>query len=96
MRNIDKVDTIYINKAEYYHTTGSLIRTYINQPIFIAPMETLEIVINQTDKEGGSGANLLFDWSTKPNVKEPYFEAVMISTTGSQGLSFVTQGRRID
>lgn len=92
LRNTNRVDTIYVNKAEYFDTQGNLIRTYFNQPIFIAPMETVEIVIDEQDQEGGTGANFLFDWMVKKNTREPLFEGVMISTSGQQGLSFTTQG----
>jgi len=59
-------------------------------------METVEIVIDEKDQEGGTGANFLFDWSIKPNSHEPYFEGVMISTSGQQGLSFTTEGKRVE
>lgn len=96
MRNTNRTDTIYINRAEYYDTSGKLIRTYIKRPVFVAPMETVEIIIDENDKMGGSGANFLFDWTIKDGVHEPLFEAVMISTAGSLGLSFVTEGKRLE
>lgn len=96
MRNTNRRDTIYINHAEYYHTSGELIRTYFKHPVFIAPMETVEIIIDEVDREGGSGANFMFDWTMKAGLHEPFFEAVMISVAGSQGLSFITQGRRVE
>jgi hypothetical protein len=85
-----------LEKTEYFNTKGDLIRTYFNKMIFIAPMETVEIVIDEKDKVGGTGANFLFDWKIKPNTNEPAFEGVMISTSGQQGISFTTHGRRID
>lgn len=96
IRNTNRADSIFINRAEYFNTAGDLIRTYFNYPIFIAPMETVEIIIDQADRSGGSGANFLFDWTIKKGKYEPLFEAVMISTTSSQGISFVTEGRRIN
>jgi hypothetical protein len=95
MRNTTLTDTLYIEKAEYFDTAGKSIRTYFDQPIFIAPMETVEIVIDEIDQEGGTGANFLFNWRIKPESNEPLFEGVMISTSGQQGLSFTTQGKRI-
>jgi hypothetical protein len=95
MRNTNRADTVYITKAEYFDTGGKLLRTYFDRPIFIVPMETLEIILGERDPHGGSGANFLFDWATKPGANEPYFEAVMISTSGQQGLSFMTQGKRV-
>jgi hypothetical protein len=95
MRNTTLTDTLYIEKAEYFDTAGKSIRTYFDQPIFIAPMETVEIVIDEIDQDGGTGANFLFSWRIKPESNEPLFEGVMISTSGQQGLSFTTQGKRI-
>lgn len=96
MRNTNLRDTIYINKAEYFDTKGNAIRTYFDFPIYIKPMETVEIVIDEKDRSGGTGANFLFHWTMKPSSHEPYFEGVMISTSGQQGLSFTTQGKRIE
>jgi len=95
MRNINLHDTIFINKATYYNTHGALIRTYFTKTIFIAPMETVEIVIDEIDQEGGTGANFLFDWQINPVSNEPLFEGVMISTSGQQGLSFTTRGIKL-
>ena len=96
MRNINVGDTIFVNKAVYYDTHGHAVRSYFEQPIFIAPLETVEIVIDETDVEGGTGANFLFDWKIPTGAHEPFFEGVMISTSGQQGLSFTTQGKRVD
>ena len=92
MRNTNRQDTLYIIKAEYFNTSGELIRSYFKQPIFIGPLETVEIIIDQIDKEGGTGANFLFDWKIKPTSNDPLFEGVMISTLSQQGLSFTTHG----
>lgn len=96
MRNTNRKDTIYLHKAEYFNTHGVSIRTYFNTTIFLAPMETVEIIIDETDREGGTGANFIFDWSVKPTTNEPLFEGVMISTSGQQGLSFTTAGIKIN
>ncbi|MFA0964110.1 DUF3124 domain-containing protein [Roseivirga sp. BDSF3-8] len=95
MRNTSPDDTVFVKRAAYYNTGGHLIRTYFDRTIYIAPMETVEIVIDEVDQDGGTGANFLFDWQTGSGSTEPLFEAVMISTSGQQGLSFTTQGTRI-
>jgi hypothetical protein len=96
MRNTNRKDTIYINRADYYGTDGKLIRTYFDYPVFIAPMETAEIIIDEDDRSGGSGANFLFEWTIHRDTHEPLFEAVMISTASSQGISFVREGKRVE
>ncbi len=92
IRNTSLADSLFIITADYYNTKGELIRSYIKSPIFLAPMETIEIVIPRLDTSGGSGANFNFDWKIKDAKNAPLFETVMIWTTGTQGISFVTRG----
>lgn len=96
LRNTSIKDTIYLLKADYYDTHGVLLKTYITNPIYLAPLETIEIVINESDVSGGTGSNFLFDWNIPVHCSEPIFEGVMSSTLGQQGLSFTTQAKRID
>lgn len=92
MRNISSIDSVFVTKANYYNTDGNLIRSYFDKPIYIKPLETVEIIIEQNAKEGGTGDNFIFEWASTKIENEPFFEAVMISTSGQQGLSFRTQG----
>ncbi|WP_416441606.1 DUF3124 domain-containing protein [Leeuwenhoekiella sp. A16] len=95
LRNTSDSDTIYILKAEYYDTHGKSIRKYFDKPIFLAPMETTEIIIDEIDISGGTGSNFMFDWKIPKNCSEPLFEAIMSSTMSQQGLSFTTQAVRV-
>ncbi len=94
IRNTSLKDSIFISKAEYYNTHGELIRSYLSNSIFVKPMESIEVVIDEKDEYGGTGANFYFEWATKNPKLEPHFEAIMISTSGQQGMSFTTQGIR--
>ncbi len=95
MRNTSESDSIFILRAEYYDTHGKSVRNYFDNPIFLLPMETVEIILNQVDVSGGTGSNFIFEWKTPKNCPEPLFEGVMISTMGQQGLSFTTTAKRI-
>lgn len=92
MRNISSTDAVYLLSAAYYNTQGDLIRTYFEHPIALKPLESIEIVVDEADEHGGTGANFIFEWAVAPQCHEPLFEAVMISTSGQQGISFTTQG----
>ena len=96
MRNTSDTDTIYLLRSEYYDTQGQLVRTYFDSPIYLAPMETTEIVIDEVDVSGGTGSNFILEWKIPKNCPEPLFEGIMTSTMGQQGLSFTTQARRIE
>jgi len=95
IRNMNMEDTLFIHNARYFDTSGELIRSYFEKTIFVAPLETVEIIIEGNDQTGGTGANFLFDWSILPNSNEPLFEGIMISAYGQQGLSFTTTAKRI-
>lgn len=95
IRNVSLSDTIFILHGDYYNTKGDKIREYFKKPVYVRPMETIEIVIAEDDSEGGSGANFVFDWAAPDRKNPPLFEAVMISTYGEQGVSFLSRGVRI-
>lgn len=96
LRNVNDRDTIYILNADFHDTHGKKLKSYLDHAIVIEPLETVEMVIEESDNSGGSGASFIFGWSKKENSIDPFFEAVMISTQGQQGLSFTTQGRKIE
>jgi hypothetical protein len=96
LRNTSDMDTIYLLKAQYYDTHGTTVRTYFNKPIFLAPLETTEIIIDEIDTSGGTGSNFIFEWKIPKNCPEPLFEGIMNSTVGQQGLSFTTKAIRIE
>jgi hypothetical protein len=96
IKNPNRFDTIFVTSAEYFDTHGKSLRNYANSPVYVSPMETVEIIINRLDKEGGSGANFIFDWKKKSTSYEPFFECVMISADASRGYSFTTQGYTLE
>ena len=95
LHNPNLESQVYVDKAVYYNTLGEPIRVYFDKTIFIKPMETVQIVIDGVDNEGGTGANFIFDWKIQPNTNEPIIEAIMISTYGQHGISFVTTGKKL-
>lgn len=96
MRNVSETDTIYVYRADFYATGGKKLRSYFNFPIYILPMETIEIVIPHTDNEGGTGPNFVFEWQTPVNCPEPLFEGIMNYMQGTQGFAFSTRSVRIN
>ena len=94
IRNVSKV-TAYVLQARYYDTAGNPVRDYLDHPIFLNPLETVEIIIPASDTQGGSGANVWFEWANEGGQPAPLFEAVMVSTHGQQGLSFSSRGVRV-
>ncbi len=95
LRNTSDKDTIYLENSHYFDTNGNLVRSYHEDIIYLAPMETIEIIIDELDISGGTGSNFIFDWYASKTCPEPIFEAVMNSTM-ARGISFTTTAKRIE
>jgi len=91
IRNTSIRDSLFISKIDYYNTAGDLVRSYLDQPVYLRPMESIDYVIEQQDTSGGSGANFLIDWYSKKPLA-PLFQAVMVGGLGAQAFSFTTEG----
>lgn len=95
IRNTDLTHPIIISSVNYYDTNGKLVRKYLEQPVELGPLAATDFVINQEDTKGGSGASFIVEWVAQQPVSTPVIEAIMINTSGNQGLSFVSPGRVI-
>ncbi|MGB2760601.1 MAG: DUF3124 domain-containing protein [Maribacter stanieri] len=91
IRNTSLKDSLFVSKIDYYNTEGDLVRSYIDSPIYLTHMESIDYVIEQQDTSGGSGANFMIDWYSKKQLN-PLFQAVMVGGLGAQAFSFTTEG----
>ena len=95
IRNTSIRDSLFVSTIDYYNTQGDLVRSYIDSPIYLKPMESIDYVIEQQDNSGGSGANFLIDWYSKKQLN-PLFQAVMVGGLGAQAFSFTTDGIELE
>lgn len=95
IRNTSLRDSLFISKIDYYNTKGDRVRSYIEQPIYLRHMESIDYVIEQQDTSGGSGANFVIDWYSKKRLT-PLFQAVMVGGLGAQAFSFTTEGIEVE
>ena len=96
LRNITFTDSIYFDEIEYYDSEGKLLREFISKVLVLRPMESIEFIIESTDKKGGPGANFVVSYSGRSNLKNPPFiEAVMLGDIDGYGFSFSSPGIEI-
>ena len=93
IRNVDPERPILLLAIDYYDSRGHLVRQYLKEPSSLAPLGTIDYVIERIDASGGAGANFLVEWGAVGRVYEPVMESVMLGQIGSAGISFVSQGR---
>lgn len=95
IHNVDPDHPLNVTKAAYHDTAGKLIRNYVEKPITLAPFETRSFVIEKSDVSGGTGANFIVEWRTGEPVIPPLVEALMVSLSSNQSISFTSQGKVI-
>lgn len=92
IRNTSIDDEIVLKSVRYHGTRGTLVRSYLDNPVRIPPLGTTEVIVEREDASGGSGANFLVEWVANQPVTAPIIEALMIDTQSQQGISFALRG----
>jgi len=92
IRNVSPTDSIYVSSVRYFNTKGTLTRDYVDQLIKLAPLQTIEFLVERHDITGGSGANFLVEYRSQGKVDAPLIESIMVGVVGPQGIGFGKQG----
>ena len=92
IRNVSPQDPVYLQSVQYFDTTGNLVQDHLDETIRLAPLQTIEFLVEEQHSSGGSGANFLVEWRGTQDSEKPLVEAVMVGTSGTQGISFVRSG----
>ena len=93
VRNTDPERAITLTEVSYFDNDGVILERYVSEPKTLGPMASTEFFIGQSDLRGGIGANFVVTWEAGTEVYEPVVEATMVGTAGTQGVSFLSQGR---
>ena len=92
IRNTTLKKSLYINKIDYYDTKGAFVKSYLNKPIELPAMGTLNYIVEKEEDKGGSGANFIIEVEGVDDTVTPVVEAVMIGNFSNKAFSFLTQG----
>ena len=95
IRNTSFTDSLFVTTIDYYNTGGDLVKKYINAPISLPPMASINYVVEEEDDTGGSGANFIVILNAKNKDVKPLIQASMIGQNGNKGFSFSTDGYSI-
>jgi hypothetical protein len=95
MRNVDPKHSVTIHSADYFDSDGTLLEHHLPEPITLPPMGSHFLFVREHDKTGGPGASFLIKWSGKASMNHPLIEAILIGSSGGQGISFICPGREI-
>lgn len=92
VRNTALKNSLYINKIDYYSTDGTFVKSYVNSPIELPAMGTLNYIVEKEEDKGGSGANFIIEVEGINDTLTPVIEAVMVGNFSNKGFAFSTQG----
>ena len=94
IHNTDLTRPIVLASARYYSADGQLVEEYLAEPRTLPLLASTEFVV-PPGQGYGVGTNFIVEWVAEEPVYEPVVEALMINTTGAQGISFSSPGRVI-
>lgn len=92
LRNTSFIDTLFISTIDYYNTDGALVKSFIDQQIAIAPMATVNYVIDRDDDSGGSGAHFVVNIHARSQKVKPLVQAIMVGEYSSKAFAFESDG----
>ena len=92
VRNTTLKKSLYINKIDYYDTDGALVKSYIDKPIELPAMATLNYIVEKEENKGGAGANFIIEVEGADETVKPVIEAVMVGNFSNKGFAFSTEG----
>lgn len=95
-RNADLYRTVTLIEVLYFDSQGNFVKNYLEEPLKIEPLASTSFVVEEDDLRGGVGANFIVSWKSENPIYPPVVEAVMISTSQQQGISFVSRGRVLE
>jgi len=95
IRNTSYTDSLYVSKIDYFNTAGELVKAYIDNPISLKPMASVNYVVATQDDTGGAGANFIVALSSKSTDLSPLVQAIMVGKNGNKGFAFSTDGYSI-
>jgi hypothetical protein len=93
IHNTSRDKPLLLERVDYHDSDGGLIQAYLDEPVALKPLGTIEMFVAGEDRRAGMGANFVVDWAADGPISEPVVEAVMIGTQGNATYSFVSQGR---
>jgi hypothetical protein len=93
VRNTDLKHPIELVSAVYHDTSGQKVHEYVERPMKIGALASLDFFLTESDVRGGASPTFIVRWRSAEKVTAPMIETIMIGTARQQGISFISPGR---
>ena len=95
IRNTDAAQPIRVLSARYHDTQGKLLRDFVPKARTVPPLGALELFVERSESEGGSGASFVIRWQADRPASPPLVQAVHADLRNPRTVSFITVARPI-
>jgi hypothetical protein len=95
IRNTDPAQPIRVVSARYHDSSGKLLRDFMPKARVVPPLGAMELFIERSESEGGTGASFLIRWQADRPANPPVVEAVHADLRNPRTVSFITVARPI-
>jgi hypothetical protein len=80
--------SIELTRVDYFDSKGNAIESFLEEPLEVGPMESMEFLIEAEDVRGGMSAAFLVEWSSQKAVTEPLVEVVNVFNSVDKAFAF--------
>lgn len=92
IRNVAENAPLVLERIDYHDTAGRLVQHYLQQPVAVRPLGTVEIFIPTDDVRGGTGAKFIVGWAAAGAMPAPVIQAVMVGGVANRSYALTTEG----
>lgn len=92
IHNTDPKHPLILRSIRYYSEDGTLLKEYLREPRILSSMATAIYGLYPEEPNVGVGANAVVEWVSEQKIMKPIIEAIMLSTQGTYGVSFISPG----
>jgi hypothetical protein len=96
IRNSSMTDSAYVFTATHYDSYGKKLAEYVDKPVLLTPLESIEFVVHDDGPIGGAGDNFIIDWGAVKYSNQLLIQAIMIGTYNQQSVSFLSNAKVIE
>ncbi|AAS97259.1 DUF3124 domain-containing protein [Nitratidesulfovibrio vulgaris] len=93
VRNTDARLPVTLTEVRYVNEKGQTVRNYLSAPLLLPPLGSARFIVEERDDTGGLGPSFIVTWNAAGPISPLLVQGVMIGTAGTQGISFITEGR---
>ncbi|MEO1231798.1 MAG: DUF3124 domain-containing protein [Myxococcota bacterium] len=87
---------LHVPSIMYVDREGAPQRAFLSEPLRLGPLAAKNFSLQPKTYAEGNGAAFLVKWEGPEGIPNPLIEALMLTTEGQQGISFITRGQEVE